>query len=157
MELIQKLTFSRKKYHFVASLPDRFVPNSVLLFEPRICYPALRVTSIENLFQINRFYRKFALKIDNFLQKYRFFIFFIFFIFFPNFLSTFVRIFILAGTYRPEMLIAQIKAFNEISPKMKLNRKLNAWSRVKNSIETYFVIKMSPAFRNVTFLTPYYS
>ena len=78
MEQSQKLTFPLKKYHFVASLPDRFVPNTVLLFEPRICHPALRVTTITNLLEINRFYREFAIKIDNFLKKYRFFIFFIF-------------------------------------------------------------------------------
>ena len=43
MEQSQKFAFARKKYYFVAGLPNRFVPNSVLLFEPRICYPALRV------------------------------------------------------------------------------------------------------------------
>ena len=79
MELSQKLTFARKKYYFVASLPDRFVPNSVLLLEPRICYPALRVIAIKNLFKINGFYRQFAVKIDIFLKKYRFFTFFHFF------------------------------------------------------------------------------
>ena len=119
MELSQKLAFTPKKYYFVAGLRNRNIPNSVLLFEPRICYPALRVTSIQNLFKINQFYRECAIKIDNFLQKYRFFIFFIYFIFVPKFLSTFIRIFTLAVTYRPEMLIAQIRAFNEISTEMK--------------------------------------
>ena len=78
MEQTQKFTFARKKYYFVAGLLNRFVPNSVLLLEPRICYPALRVTK---LFKINRFYREFAIKIYKFLKKYRFFIFLIFFIF----------------------------------------------------------------------------
>ena len=119
MEQSQKFTFARKKSHFVAGLPNRFVPNSVLLLEPRICYPALRVTSMKKLFKIDRFYREFANKIDKFLKKYRFFIFFIFFIFFSKFLSSFVRIFTLAITYRPEMSMAQIKAFNETSPEMK--------------------------------------
>ena len=119
MKLSQKLRFPRKKYYFVASPQDRFVSNSVLLFEPRICYLALRVTSIKNSFRINRFYREFAIKIDIFLQKYRFFIFFHFFHFFSKFFSSFFLIFTLAITYRSEMSIAQIKALNEISPEIK--------------------------------------
>ena len=116
MEQSQKFTFARKKYYFVAGLPNRFVPNSVLLLEPRICYPALRITLMKKLFKIHRSYREFAIKIDKFLKKYEFFIFLIFF---PKFLGNFTPPFALAITYRPEMSIAQIKALDEISPEMK--------------------------------------
>ena len=45
MELDQKLTFSTKKYQYVASPPEAHIPDTVLLFEPRMRHPALRVTS----------------------------------------------------------------------------------------------------------------
>ena len=58
--------------------------------------------------------------------------FFIFFQFFRKFVLTFVRIFDLAITYRPQMSIAQIDRLNETSPEMHSNRKSNGWSSVKN-------------------------
>ena len=44
-------------------------PDTVLLFEPRISYPALRVTKSKKLFKINRFFCKLALKIDENSKK----------------------------------------------------------------------------------------
>ena len=78
-------------------------------------HPALRVTSIKKLFKINRFYGEFALKIDEIFEIFNFYIF----LFFSKIPSTFVRIFDLAITYRPEMLVAQIDRLNELVPEMK--------------------------------------
>ena len=58
--------------------------------------------------------------------------FFTFFTFFRKFLLTFVRIFDLPITYRPQMSIAQIGRLNETSPKMHSNQKSNGWSAFKN-------------------------
>ena len=52
MEQSQKLTFWSKSYQNVASPPDEDFPDTVLLFEPRISYPALRVTPTEKNYQI---------------------------------------------------------------------------------------------------------
>ena len=51
MELDQKFNFRFKNSKNVASLPDQDFSNTVLLFESRISYPALRVTSNNNLFR----------------------------------------------------------------------------------------------------------
>ena len=49
MERDQKFNFLTKNSKNVASLPDQDFPNTVLLFESRISYPALRVTSNNDL------------------------------------------------------------------------------------------------------------
>ena len=79
MELLQKLTFSTKNYRFVASLPDRVFSYLVLLFESRMRHPALRVTSINKLFQINRFDGKFPEKLMKMCSKLDFSLFSFFF------------------------------------------------------------------------------
>ena len=45
MELDQKFNFLTKCYKYVADPPDQDFPNFVLLFEPRMSHPALRVTT----------------------------------------------------------------------------------------------------------------
>ena len=57
-------------------------PDTVLLFEPRMRYPALRVTAMNFLFRNARFYCKFTVNFD---KKFEIFNFFIFFIFGKNF------------------------------------------------------------------------
>ena len=89
MELTQKLTFSTKFYQYVASLPDADIPDTVLLFEPRMNHPALRVTRINFFFEINRFLRKFTKKMDEKLRKNNFFKFSIFYIFLCKLFSDF--------------------------------------------------------------------
>ena len=69
MEQNQKLTFRSENSQNVASPPDQDFPDTVLLFEPRISYPALRVTKSKKLFKINRFFCKLALKIDKISKK----------------------------------------------------------------------------------------
>ena len=54
MELSQKFTFSTKKYRYVANRPEADFPDTVLLFEPRISYPALRVTKINFYLNFDR-------------------------------------------------------------------------------------------------------
>ena len=50
MEQNEKLTFLSKNPKNVASPPDQDFPDTVLLFEPRISNPALRVTLTKKLF-----------------------------------------------------------------------------------------------------------
>ena len=55
MELDQKLTFQTKEYQYVASPLDADISDTVLLFEPRMRHPALRVTAIIFYLEINDF------------------------------------------------------------------------------------------------------
>ena len=103
MELLQKLTFLPKIYQFVASPPDRVDPYSVLLFEPRMNHPALRVTAMKKLSKTNRFIRKLltkSIKIDKNAI-------FHFFHFFRKNVLTFFRIIRLAITYRRRRHLAR--------------------------------------------------
>ena len=52
MKLDQKFNFLTKVFQNVANPSDQDFLITVLLFEPRISYHALRVTSIKNLFEI---------------------------------------------------------------------------------------------------------
>ena len=56
MKLDQKLTFQTKEYQYVASPLDVDISDTVLLFEPRMSHPALRVTVSKNLFKNQRFF-----------------------------------------------------------------------------------------------------
>ena len=49
MELDQKLTFQTKEYQYVASPLDADISDTVLLFEPRMSHPALRVTALTRI------------------------------------------------------------------------------------------------------------
>ena len=88
MEQSQKFIFSMKKYQYVASRPEADFPNTVLLFEPRIRYPALRVTVRNFLFKFNRFLKQFAKKIAKKSEKIDFFKIFDFVIFLADFCET---------------------------------------------------------------------
>ena len=69
MELNQIFTFLTKNYQNVASPPEEENSDTVLLFEPRISYPALRVTEINFLFRFDRFLKQFAKKIAKKIEK----------------------------------------------------------------------------------------
>ena len=88
MELSQKFTFSTKKYQYVASRPGADFPDTVLLFEPRIRHPALRVTARNFLFTFTRFFEQFAKKIAKKSEKIDFFKIFDFVIFLADFCET---------------------------------------------------------------------
>ena len=53
MELNEFFTFSRKISQYVAKVRDQNIPDTVLLFEPRMRYPALRV--IAKIFYLEMF------------------------------------------------------------------------------------------------------
>ena len=89
MEQSQKLTFQSNCYKNVASPPDEDFPNTVLLFEPRICYPALRVTPNEIFIQNQAI---FWLQPEIFNEIHVKSIFSLFFQFFEN-CAPYVRIF----------------------------------------------------------------
>ena len=55
MELNEFFTFSRKISQYVAKVRDQNIPDTVLLFEPRMSHPALRVTAMKYLFENGRF------------------------------------------------------------------------------------------------------
>ena len=115
MKLDQKLTFSTKNYQYVASPSDANISDTVLLFEPRMRHPALRVIFVYKYLK----FLYFCFKVCEKIEKIDFFKIFNFVIFFGLRCANFFRIFTLAITYRPEMLIAQIDRLNELSPKMK--------------------------------------
>ena len=69
MELNQIFNFPTKNYQNVANLPEEDYPDTVLLFEPRIDYPALRVTAIVFILKMNDFFRYFTIKIEKILKK----------------------------------------------------------------------------------------
>ena len=79
MELDQKLAFLPKSSQNVASHPDQDFPDTVLLFEPRISYPALRVTRMKNYSKLNDFFRLQPEIFNEIPEKSNFFTFFIFF------------------------------------------------------------------------------
>ena len=54
MEQSQKLTFRSKNSQNVASPPDQDFPDTVLLFEPRISHPALRVTLTKKYLKLSQ-------------------------------------------------------------------------------------------------------
>ena len=104
-------------------------PDTVLLFEPRINYPALRVTRIDFHLKINDFLRfsyKFSIKFtkNNFFSIFQFF---------SKNVQNFVRAKDLAIIYRPRRYLAQNHRWNLLYPKINSDRNLNGWSRVKNS------------------------
>ena len=100
MEQSQKFNFLTKLYRFVASLPDRYFPDTVLLFKPRMRHPALRVTAIRKYFENKRFFCTIIEENDENLEKNRIFQFFQFYHFFYEIMQTFVRIFTLAKMNR---------------------------------------------------------
>ena len=102
MEQIQKFTFASKNSKNVASLPDQDFPDTVLLFEPRISHPALRVTLTKELFKLSD-YGGFSLKFSMKFTKNQFFFFFQ--IFFKN-LRSFVRILDLDKSIDPKKCFA---------------------------------------------------
>ena len=75
-------------------------PDTVLLFEPRMRHPALRVTAIRKYFENKRFFCTIIEENDENLEKYRIFQFFQFYHFFYEIMQTFVRIFTLAKMNR---------------------------------------------------------
>ena len=104
-------------------------PDTVLLFEPRINYPALRVTRIHFHLKINDFL-SFSLTFSmKFIENQ---IFSIFSIFSKN-VQNFVTAKDLAIIYRPRRYLAQNHRWNLLYPEIKSDRNLNGWSRVKNS------------------------
>ena len=115
MELDQKFNFRFKNSKNVASLPDQDFSNTVLLFESRISYPALRVTSENNLFKIDWF---FGLILKFFNQIYQKFNFFHFFHFFVKILRSDVRDLNLKIIYRRELWIAHLKAYTLLCPEI---------------------------------------
>ena len=128
MELDQKLTFSTKNYQYVASPPDVYFSDTVLLFEPRMRHPALRVTVTKNLFKINVFLRsslKFSIKFDKNSI-------FSLFSLFSKICENFVRIFDLAIMYRRTRDPHQIHRSKKLSPKINSDQNLNGWSLIKN-------------------------
>ena len=78
MELDQKFTFQTKAYQYVASPPDADISDTVLLFEPRMRHPALRVTPLKKLFKINFFLqiKKNDKNCENLNEVFQFFHFF---------------------------------------------------------------------------------
>ena len=58
MELNQIFTFLTKNYQNVASPPEEENSDTVLLLEPRISYPALRVTAKEIYSKMIDFFEK---------------------------------------------------------------------------------------------------
>ena len=56
MKLDLKLTFPAKCYRYVASPSDRYISYTVLLFEPRMSHPALRVTALTRIVSTNVLY-----------------------------------------------------------------------------------------------------
>ena len=89
MEQSQKFNFLTKFYQYVASLPNEYFPDTVLLFELRMRHPALRVTAIRKYFENKRFFCRITEKNDENLKKIKFFYFFNFFTFFAKFCETF--------------------------------------------------------------------
>ena len=76
MEQSQKFNFLTKFYQYVASLPNEYFPDTVLLFELRMRHPALRVTANRKYFENKRFFCKIIEKNDENLKKIKFFQFF---------------------------------------------------------------------------------
>ena len=70
------------------ALSGTICPYTVLLFEPRISYPALRVTLINFLFRFGRFLQQLAKKFAKKIEKIKFFKFSNFVIFFPKFFES---------------------------------------------------------------------
>ena len=67
MELDQKLTFQTKEYQYVASPLDADISDTVLLFEPRMSHPALRVKK-ENFIVRRCKYNNKNLNIDSIIK-----------------------------------------------------------------------------------------
>ena len=78
-EAESKIDISPKNSQNVASPPDQDFPDTVLLFEPRISHPALRVTLTKKIFKIKRRFGKFIKKTCKKFEKTIFFTFSIFF------------------------------------------------------------------------------
>ena len=133
MELDQKLTFQTKIYQYVASPLDADISDTVLLFEPRMSHPALRVTRMKNRFSIERFLLIFLSIFHQIHEKSIFFhFFFLFSFFFSKNVKKFVRIFDLAITYRRTRDPRQINHSEKLSPEINSNRNLSGWSLIKN-------------------------
>ena len=115
MKLNEFFTFSRKIYQYVAKVRDQNIPDTVLLFEPRMSHPALRVTATHFFWDAIDIIANFPLN----LMKSRKISIFSFFSLFSKILPVFILPFIPVITYRPKMLIAHSKAFNEISTEIK--------------------------------------
>ena len=101
------------------ALSGPICPDTVLLFEPRISYPALRVTEINFLFRFDRFLKQFVKKIAKKIEKIEFFKFSNFVIFFPEIFRIFFRSFDLAITYREFWNLAQKIRHDSLYPKIK--------------------------------------
>ena len=153
MEQSQKFTFALKRSRFVASPPNYDLPWHRITLEPRMSYPALRVTRINFHLKISVFF-SFSLKFSmKFIENQ---IFSNFSIFSKN-VQNFVRTFDPAIIYRPRRYLAQNHRWNLLYPEIKSDRNLNVWSRVKNSIVYNNSINMSQVLRINICLTPYYS
>ena len=131
--------------------------DTVLLFEPRMSHPALRVTRMKNWFSIERFLLIFLSIFNQIHEKSIFFTFFTFFIFFSKNVKKFVRIFDLAITYRRTRDPRQINHSKKLFPNINSNRNLSGWSLIKNWHFKRKSINMLQALWMQTFLTPYYS
>ena len=153
MELNEFFTFSQKISEYVAKVRDQNIPDTVLLFEPRMRHPALRVTVINFFLKLIAFYVNLLIKLMKISKKSIFSNFRIF----TFFCSIYVRVFDLAISYRPKPDLAQIIKHTLLFPEIHSNWNLSVWSKVKNSIFYQNATNMSPAFRIVIFLTPYYS
>ena len=117
MERDQKFNFLTKNSQNVASLPDQDFPNTVLLFESRISYPALRVTSNNNLFEMSQFFW-FSLEFSIKFTKNQFFSLFLRFSLFRKFLRSDFLNFNLEIIYRGELWIAHVKAYTLLCPEI---------------------------------------
>ena len=76
MELNEFFIFLRKISEYVAKVRDQNIPDTVLLFEPRMSHPALRVIEISFLFRFGFLFLE--IFIENFkkMKKLNFFKFF---------------------------------------------------------------------------------
>ena len=118
-----------QRHRFVASPLDYDLPWHRITLEPRMSYPALRVTRIHFHLKINVFFDfslNFSLKfIENQIFSN-----------FSNFsknVQNFIRTFDPAIIYRLRRYIAQNHRWNLLYPKIKSDRNLNGWSRFKKS------------------------
>ena len=126
---------SFKNWHFWRNVIDlspaprlTICPNTVLLFEPRMRHPALRVTFTRNYLKLIDSFANLFQKLLKIVKNLDF----SFFLFFSKIELTFVRIFDLPITYRPQIWLAQIDRLDETFPKIHSYQKSNVWSSFKN-------------------------
>ena len=153
MKQSQKFNFLPKVYQYVASLPDRDFSDTVLLSSRGwdiLLYESLVLIFFLKLidFYVNLRRKSIKNSKKSIFSNFQFFAFF---------RPTDVRVFDLAISYKPKPDPPQIIKHTLLFPEIHSNWNLSVWSKVKNSIFYQNVTNMSPAFRIVIFLTPYYS